>query len=223
MMDNKEMKQYPNYEEYRKFTYKALAECYHLPDFGLLKLLSSIDKTNLNILSDCAINAPLDADIEALTVEYSRLFVGPYRLLSPPYGSVYLEDKRTVMGNSTMDIKQKYADEGLFLNLKEAPDHIAIELEFMYFLVSKGIDAVIDGEYEKALSYLEKQEMFLTIHLGAWITEFTDSILSASQNSFYRTLASTTNSFVLEDLYRLSHYSIADKNRIGSAGKILKF
>ncbi|MBM2831889.1 MAG: torD6, partial [Dehalococcoidia bacterium] len=41
------------------------------------------------------------------------LFVGPYRLLAPPYWSAYLEDARVVMGDSTMDVKNRYREEGL--------------------------------------------------------------------------------------------------------------
>ena len=32
-----------------------------------------------------------DQNFEALKVDFARLFVGPYKLLAAPYGSVYLE------------------------------------------------------------------------------------------------------------------------------------
>ena len=68
-----------------------------------------------------------DRDLEALTIDFARLFVGPYKLLAAPYGSVYLDSGRTTMGDSTLDVKSRYCEAGLnaATNFKEAPDHIA--------------------------------------------------------------------------------------------------
>ncbi|MFN2356106.1 MAG: molecular chaperone, partial [Desulfopila sp.] len=69
-----------------------------------------------------------------LLVEYARLFVGPFELLAPPYGSVYLETGRRLMGDSTIAVQHMYTNAGLTLDVQEAPDHIALELEFMHYL-----------------------------------------------------------------------------------------
>ena len=68
-----------------------------------------------------------DADLEAFKVEFSRLFVGPYEMLAAPYGSVYLEDGRRMMGDSTLDVKNRYREAGLNTakTFKDAPDHIS--------------------------------------------------------------------------------------------------
>ena len=70
---------------------------------------------------------------EELSVEYATLFVGPYELKAPPYGSVYLDEGRRVMGDSTIEVIRMYQEAGLTLdeNFKELPDHIAVELEFI--------------------------------------------------------------------------------------------
>ncbi len=51
--------------------------------------------------------------MEPLKVEFSKLFVGPYKLFAAPYGSVYLDDERKVMGDSTLDVKNRYREAGL--------------------------------------------------------------------------------------------------------------
>ena len=41
---------------------------------------------------------------EQMVVDYAALFVGPFELPAPPYGSVYLERSQRVMGDSTMKV-----------------------------------------------------------------------------------------------------------------------
>ncbi len=152
----------------RAESYKALSECYYLPDENLIGMLKGKGwKEGISLF------LPSMDDIESLKVDFSKLFVGPYHLLAPPYGSVYLEDGK-LMGNSTMDVRNWYSNEGLEITLREVPDHIAIELEFMYLLISREIEAVDNSDSEKAISYLEKQRAFLEIHLGEWVSAFAE-------------------------------------------------
>jgi TorA maturation chaperone TorD len=167
-----------------------------------------LDKSKGSLFSEIAESASLTSDIDALRIDYSRLFIGPYRLLAPPYGSVYLENTRRIMGNSTLDVRNKYADEGLRLDIKEAPDHIAIELEFMYYLISKEIEAALSAESIDATSYLTKQKDFLDAHLGIWVSDFSNNIAVNAETAFYRDLACQTKSFIEADLKGLSQSPI---------------
>jgi TorA maturation chaperone TorD len=198
------MKESLSQEENRRDSYKLLSECYYLPDEGLLKFLDNLDRSRGSIYLELAKNIPAPSDIESLRIDYSKLFVGPYTLLAPPYGSIYLENMRRVMGDSTVDVGHRYAEEGLRVDLKEAPDHIAIELEFMYFLISKEVEAVVDSDSTNTVGYLRKQKDFLETHLGVWVSDFTDKIKANAETIFYRNLAWLTNSFVKEELKNLS-------------------
>jgi TorA maturation chaperone TorD len=42
--------------------------------------------------------------------------VGPFLVPAPPYGSVYLEDNRQLMGDSTIDVRRHYLSLGLDLS-----------------------------------------------------------------------------------------------------------
>lgn len=186
-------------EEYRKDSYKLLSECFYSPDEGLVETLRQLDKSRGGLYSEIAKAIPGTIDIELLKIDYSKLFLGPYQLLAPPYGSVYLEDARRVMGNSTIDAKNRYEAEGLEIGLKEAPDHIAIELEFMYFLIFKEIEAARNSDNAQALNFITKQEAFLKTHLGMWVSEFGDRVEEKAETAFYKVLGRITRAFVCED------------------------
>ena len=57
------------------------------------------------------------------------------------------------MGDSTMDVRMRYGDARLELaaDFKEAPDHIAAELEFMHFLIFKEIAVTLRYDMDRAI------------------------------------------------------------------------
>ena len=181
--------------------YALLANCFHLPDEGLIQALNELPESDSELYSVLA-NAVEIRDVDSLRIDYSKLFVGPYKLLAPPYGSVYLEGTSAVMGRSTVDVLARYKVEGVAVRLKEAPDHIAIELEFMFFLISKEIEGLRDSDLGSAEAYQKKQKDFLEVHLGKWIPQFTEKVETLAQTQFYTDLARSTRDFVLGDLRR---------------------
>ena len=207
------MKEFLSREESRGDSYKLLSECYYLPDEKLIKILNGLEKSRDGLYSEIARSIPGMSDIESLKVDYSKLFMGPYELLAPPYGSVYLEDTRRVMGNSTMDVRNKYREEELDIGLKEAPDHIAIELEFMYLLIFKQVEAIRNSDAGNVAGYLRKQKAFLETHLGMWVSEFANNVEANAQTKFYKDLARFTKLFVKKDLKSLSDNSILLQRR----------
>lgn len=191
-------------EENRRDSYKLLAACYYLPEEDTIKKLAELEEAMSSAYAEAAehvSNMRGETEIEQLRIDYSRLFVGPFRLLAPPYGSVYLEGERRVMGDSTIDARNRYREVGLDLSggFKEAPDHIAIELEFMYYLISKAIEAIGNSDFENAMDYLKKQKGFLEDHLGVWVSEFTDNVEENAATEFYKNLARSTKAFVRKD------------------------
>jgi len=186
----------------RATVYKILAECYYCPDDALLKLLDDVPEATGDLLSEVTGNAPHADDLESHTVDYTKLFVGPFKLLAPPYGSVYLEDGK-FMGDSTLAAREVYVQAGLDLVLKEAPDHISVELEFMYFLALKEAEARADADPEQAEYLRGRQASFLRAHLGAWVEAFANNIQENAQTEFYRILGRVTRDFVLSDLCQL--------------------
>jgi TorA maturation chaperone TorD len=205
------------YEKARGSAYKGLAECYQMPGNGLYQTLIELER-KLELL--CSGASPyiasmrrewigLGNEINELCVDYARLFVGPYALLAPPYGSVYLDRERQVMGNSTMDVCTRYEEAGLELagHFKEPPDHIAAELEFLYFLIFKALDAAEHADMESFSRYLEKRKHFLSDHLGAWISDFQWNVEEKAETNFYKNLARATGAIIQKDLDELVVYT----------------
>jgi TorA maturation chaperone TorD len=176
-------------------TYKFFSECFYYPDENQL----SIIKKYIEQIPDLyKIIIDKDEDITKLQVDYARLFVGPFEVLSPPYGSVYLEEGKKLYGESTMDLVDLYNEENLSIELREPPDHIAIELEFMYYLVSKEIKAINDNNFKLSEAYSHKQKRFLSHHLSKWLDIFAGSVEKHAQCIFYKKLAKGLSSLCRE-------------------------
>ena len=204
-------------ETARRETYKSLAECYYLPQKDLNGRLKELEQQLARLGSEalsCAVLMCSEFQVleeyNTLAIDFSRLFVGPYHLLAPPYGSVYMEDERRVMGDSTMDVRNRYNKAGLDLSeqFKDAPDHIAAELEFMYYLIYKEIEAINTGSAENISEQLIRQKYFLCEHLCNWSSQFACRVESEAQTGFYRNLAVATSKFVAEDLDYLTNLEV---------------
>jgi len=206
-------------ESARQDAYKGLANCYNLPQEELINTLEQLEQAFETLESEAGSPIALmrkeikgSEKLDDLKIEYARLFVGPYSVPAPPYGSVYLEDQRRVMGHSTMDVQKKYAQAGLTLSetFKDNPDHIMAELEFMYFLIFKEIQAIQGGSLETVSDFLLKQRLFLQDHLAVWIKDFGQNIETHSQKNFYKGLAMATQTFISEDFAQIAGLEITE-------------
>lgn len=205
------------HETARQDTYKILADCFHLPDGTIpakLKILaeqlSNLSSKAVSYVSRMQAEINQIDDLEQLKIDFTRLFIGPYSLPAPPYGSIYLDQERKIMGDSTMDVKARYEHFGLGLSsgFKDVPDHIAAELEFMFFLIYKEIDATRADEPEQTCDILSWQKSFLDDHLNMWISDFAEGVIEHSGTDFYRYLVEATRQFITEDLENLSRINI---------------
>ena len=205
-------------ETARQDIYKSLANFYRLPEESILTNLDTLSEQLSNLNSEAAsyiscMQTELDqnCDLEMLRIEYTRLFIGPYSLPAAPYGSVYTENERKVMGDSSMDAKKRYQSFGLDISnsIKEVPDHIAVELEFMFFLIYKEIESIKANDPEQAQEILYHQKSFLNDHLNMWVPDFTDCVIEHTGTEFYRNLAKATRVFVAEEIEYLESVFIA--------------
>lgn len=201
------------WESSRRDAYFELAECYKLPENELTFRMNKLEKVFQTLGSDALYQIILQCvasleqlDVQTLKVDFSQLFIGPYSLLAPPYGSVYLEGKRRIMEDSTMDILRRYADVGLTTSesFKDIPDHIRAELEFMHFLIFKEIEATRKEDVNDFNNFLNNQQSFLEQHLCAWIADFAENVVNNAQTSFYQNLARATEVFVKNDYLMVS-------------------
>jgi DMSO reductase family type II enzyme chaperone len=197
------------YEEARGEAFSLLSECYRLPREDLTNVLKGLQAI-MGGLCDSATphiskmreESERKNHFEELKADYAKLFVGPFALLAPPYGSVYIEGQRKIMGDSTVEVRSAYRKAGVDISkdFLDAPDHIAAELEFMYFLIFKEVEALGESDMESAMEFLNQQRAFLIKHLGAWVPEFTEKVEEAAATEFYKNLARATRAFLEENL-----------------------
>jgi len=199
-------------EAARSLVYQRLADAYRQPSLPLGATLDALADALACLDSEAREEADrlrksyaALADKCILEIEYTRLFLGPFVVPAPPYGSIYLEKSRRLMGDSTIDAKRHYLSVGLDLSpeFKDAPDHIAAELEFMQALIVQGIAAVEASDGQLLLENIRQQHTFLNQHLGAWIPLFTAKVSESASCDYYRHLAALTRIFIDEDMAAL--------------------
>ena len=132
-----------------------------------------------------------DDDLLDRKVEYARLFLSSVARTVPPYGSVYLEEERKLMGESTMAVQRFYGRYNLKLEIRDAPDHIAVELEFMHYLACAD---PLDGGFRDAL------EEFTTLFAAPWLHPFAEAVAETGVSPFYTHLSRLTADFVVSAL-----------------------
>ena len=198
----------------RANAYRLLADCYQVPErleFENIGQLATLVELLYPEGAE-AIQALLEAwpqgeeAWEDMRVAHAKLFVGPFDLLAPPYGSVYLDEERRVMGDSTMDVMNYYAKAGLdpSREVHEPPDHITTELEFMYYLAYQHL-TLNDAQY------LDLQREFLANHLSQWIPLFSARVLTGDIHPFYNQLALLTSIAVHTDAVILGVNSVVNR------------
>ena len=132
-----------------------------------------------------------------LLVEYTRLFIGPFKLLAPPYSCIYFGVK-DLMSDETLWVINFYEKVGLAFDnsLKDSPDHIAIETEFLYYLVYNGIKEFEEGKLDNAFKFWDGHSEFFSSHYKVWVPKFAEKIIDNSNNDFYKSLAASLTNFV---------------------------
>lgn len=199
----------------REDIYRLLAACYYPPSNALFEenccatlaaLLEPVMPAAARHAADAAA-AGRAGSCDALAVEHARLFIGPFQLVAPPYGSVYLDEGKTVMGESTARVADFYQTCGLQLgdDFHELPDHFAVELEFMSYLAFKQREAQLTGDILEVNRFCGLQKEFLGRFLMPWLQPFTTAVISDGEAPFYQAIAKCTAAFIEADYSRLSN------------------
>lgn len=173
--------------------YNLLAECFYPPEEPFLHMIQEWSSRIGE--SDFVLPRKIPELVE-LQRDFARLFVGPFEVLAPPYGSIYLEGEKTIYGDSTQDVVRRYNEEGLEVRIKEPPDHVAIELEYLYLLSYREAEALKAENEEKAAVYRDKQADFLASHLGVWFPIFAQKVMEHAETGFYKKIAAATDSYI---------------------------
>lgn len=113
---------------------------------------------------------------EALPDAWQRLFIGPWALPGPPWGSVWLDRESVLFGDSTLALRQWMRDNGIAFEMaqNEPEDHFGTLLLLAAWLAETGRDA--------------ERDQLLAWHLLPWSTRFLTLFVENAGHPFYRAL-----------------------------------
>ncbi len=162
-------------------------------------------------LGDDFINKPEDQLLEELAIEYTRLFLGPGKHISP-HESVHHErcdgDWGALWGADTVEVKKFIAASGLEYSsgYNGLPDHISVELEFMQRAVRREEQARKEDDDDGVLYCLRMQKKFIDEHLIKWVPVFCNKVIAEAELSFYRGMAGVTRNFIEFEKEEIDNY-----------------
>ncbi|QOJ78860.1 molecular chaperone TorD family protein [Infirmifilum lucidum] len=129
---------------------------------------------------------------DELLREYTRLFVNDYpELKCPPFETYWRDGKRTIYGSGYSSLLEIYRQ----ASLESSPEvrlpleHVALELELMYYLVVSSADNA---------GFLCLQEKLFKNHIGRWAEPYAQCLESSASLDNYRASAK-----LLRELYRV--------------------
>jgi TorA maturation chaperone TorD len=139
---------------------------------------------------------------EALRDDYTRLFIGPDKVLAPPWESVFVKEGRMIFTETTLQVRNWYRKFGLVSEklYKEPDDHISLEFMFLTHLAGQTILAIEAGSLENSNHYLAAQKEFCEDHLSRWAVVFFDQLYDYARTDFFRGLARLGKGAFLEVL-----------------------
>lgn len=196
----------------RASVYRLLSACFYQPEqafleediFGQLNDALGLVSDDLALSGQKLGEAFRGENLDLLLLDYSRLFLGPFDIPAKPYGSVYLDGQKVVMGDSTLNVLANYrqGDCELAADFREVPDHVAVELEFLYLLTCRENDALAAGQQDRFVETAILRKEFLKNHLGRWVTPFCRRLHEHAGTGFYRQLAEIVEAFAAGEASR---------------------
>jgi len=111
---------------------------------------------------------------------YVRLFISSRQgITAPLYQSCYEYENAPLMGPPAEEMKNRFLSKGLSLaeNFHEPPDHISLELEYLYFLLESGWTLKDEDLLAEAASFAAA--------MIPWIIQFRDKLEGETRGHFY--------------------------------------
>jgi len=157
-------------------------------------------KTGLKLLQKWGEDGLTDEIFEQMQADYTRLFIGPGKVIAAPWESVYFSDERLTFQEQTLDVRNWYRRFGLEADKihQEPDDHIGLELLFLSHLATQGIQALNEQDNPRFEMVLDAQRVFLQKHVGAWVLTWCELVEENAQTGFYKGLAYLTRGVISE-------------------------
>ena len=127
----------------------------------------------------------------AIAADHARLFVGPGKVIAPPYESVHRSFEGLLFDEETLAVRAWYQRFGMSAPRvgREPDDHLGLELEFLATLLGASLEALDEDDEHDATLFAQEAGAFLDAHVRQWAPEFFEVVLAQAQTDFYRGVA----------------------------------
>jgi putative dimethyl sulfoxide reductase chaperone len=204
----------------RAALYSALAIGFQGPmDDNLARLLTAESRSSLTSAADMLYPSrqpglvslieafpTIDADFtQTLSARYRELFGHTARGPIPPYETEYGNEALFQQPQELGDLMGFYHAFGLTLknDIRERPDHISCECEFLMFLALKEAYALENDNCEMLVETRKAEKLFLRDHLARFLPTFAAKLDREDPSGFYALLAGLCLRFVTAECARL--------------------
>lgn len=143
----------------------------------------------------------LDKDFDRLHWDYTRMFIGPYKIPAPIWESAYLNREGLLFAEETLEVRRLYLQYNL-LSLQyghEADDHLGLELDFMYQLSKLSNEQFQVENGNQLQTVFADQSNFLKEHLLQWVPTFSEKVIKHSATDFYKGMVKILTGFLTID------------------------
>ena len=137
---------------------------------------------------------------DSLCADYTRLMIGPGKVVAPPWESVYVGEERLLFQERTLQVRSWYLRFGFKIpNLyKEPDDHIGLELSFVGHLAGQALAALEQQNQSAFDELLASQRQFLSSHLRQFAPRWCKLVLEHANTEFFRGISLLTSGALAE-------------------------
>lgn len=131
-----------------------------------------------------------EADFPELKRDYARLFIGPNRLLAPPWESVYRSEEHLLFEEETMQVRAMYRKYGFAIpsDYVQPDDHFGLEMSFVAHLCNQGIHALNNQQWQTLEDIQQSVSVFFEEHICQWADAFLTDVKTNAATPYYQGL-----------------------------------
>lgn len=160
-----------------------------------------------NVLASCR-----DLDVDAASGEYTRLFLGPDKLIAPPWESCYTAKERALFQESTLHVRSWYQQYSYVpAGYPSHPDdHISLMMHFLALTTERAKACLEQDLLCGYKSLLEGQKLFEKNHILNWMDAYCADMDGSETKLLYPQLVRAMAAFVAYDQQAISELLAAE-------------
>ena len=149
-----------------------------------------------DVLASCS-----EMDAEAAKLEYTRLFLGPDKLIAPPWESCYTAKERALFQQSTLQVRSWYQQYSYVpAGYPSHPDdHISLMMHFLALTTERAAACLESDLMCGYRSLLEGQKLFEKNHILNWMDAYCADMDQSETKVLYPQLVRAMADFIAYD------------------------